>query len=103
LQRFNTVKDKQFKIKVPPGQYLAHISMGDVDYGAVPFEDWVALGGEKLIYYQGHANNSAAKVVQAEDDGLTFTVNGPINYLIVAPVGIDLDKYANDGPIDNGR
>ena len=34
---------------------------------------------------------------------MTFTVNGPINYLIVAPVGIDLNKYANDGPTDNGK
>ena len=77
--------------------------MGDADYGAVPFDDWTALGAEKLIYYQGHGNNSADKIVAAGDHGLTFTVNGPINYLIVAPVGIDLNKYANDGPTDNGK
>ena len=101
--RFNTVKEKEFKIDVPPGQYAVRISMGDADYGAVPFDDWTALGTEKLIYYQGHGNNSADKIVAAGDHGLTFTVNGPINYLIVAPVGIDLNKYANDGPTDNGK
>ena len=72
--------------------------MGDADYGAVPFERWTALGDEKLIYYQGHAHNAATRFVEAGDDGLTFTVNGPINYLIWAPAGVDLEKYADDGP-----
>ena len=98
LKRFNKAEGNQFKLKVPPGEYQVRIAMGDSDYGATPFDQWVALGQEKLIYYQGHANNSADKIVAASDDGLTFTVTGSINYLIVAPVGIDLKKYADDGP-----
>ena len=99
LQRsFVKATEKPFKLIVPAGPYIVRISMGDADYGATPFEAWTALGNEKLVYYQGHANNTATRIVQAGDDGLTFTVNGPINYLIVAPVGVDLDKHADDGP-----
>jgi hypothetical protein len=90
-------KQQQFKVDVPSGAYTVRIAMGDADYGAVPFERWTALGDEKLIYYQGHANNHVTRIVRANDDGLLFTVNGPINYLILAPVGVDLDKYADDG------
>ena len=96
LKRFVKAKDKPFKVKVPAGPYIVRIAMGDADYGAVPFTEFTALGSEKLIWYEGHHNDVATKVVTAADDGLTFTVNGSINYLIVAPLGIDLDKYAND-------
>ena len=68
----------------------------DADYGAVPFDEWTALGTEKLIYYEGHHNTIATRIVSADGEGLTFTVNGKINYLIVAPVGIDIEKYADD-------
>ena len=37
--------------------------MGDADYGAAPFEDWTAFGGEKLVYYEGQHNSVATKVV----------------------------------------
>lgn len=97
LKRFINAPARQFEVRVPRGMYTVRIAMGDADYGATPFEDWTSLGAEKLIYYQGHANNLATRTVQAGDDGLVFTVKGPINYLIVAPVGIDMDKYADDG------
>lgn len=98
LMRFNAVTKKQYKVSVPAGQYLARIAMGDSDYGALPFADWTAIGDEKLVYYEGQHNSIATRRVTADDQGLTFTVNGPINYLIVAPLGIDLEKYADDGP-----
>jgi hypothetical protein len=96
LKRIVKAKDKPFKVKVPAGPYVVRIAMGDADYGAVPFTEFTALRDEKLIWYEGHHNDMATKVVSAGDDGLTFTVNGSINYLIVAPLGIDLDKYADD-------
>jgi hypothetical protein len=98
LMRFNAATKKQFKVKVPPGPYTVRIAMGDADYGKTPFEAWTAIGDEKLLYYEGRRNTIATRQVTATDAGLVFTVNGPINYLIVAPLGIDLDKYADDGP-----
>jgi hypothetical protein len=103
LMCFVAAKQKQFKIKVSPGPHVVRIAMGDSDYGAEPFADWVALGDEKLIYYAGHHNTVVTRIVQAAGDGLAFTVNGPINYLIVAPVGTDLAKYADDGPGDMAK
>ena len=103
LMRFVVAQENKFKLNVPSGQYLVRIAMGDADYGAVPFDDWTALGSEKLVYYAGHHNSVATKLVTAAGDSLEFTVKGPINYLIVAPVGIDLDKYADDGPGDVGK
>ncbi len=96
--RFNSATKKQFKVKVPPGPYTVRIAMGDADYGKTPFAAWTALGDERLIYYEGRHNTIATRRVTAGEEGLVFTVNGPINYLIVAPLGIDLNKYADDGP-----
>ncbi len=98
LMRFVKANENKFKLKVPRGQYMARIAMGDADYGAVPFAEWTSVGSEKLIYYAGHQNNVATKIVTAGDDGLVFSVKGSINYLVVAPVGTDLEKYADDGP-----
>ena len=100
LKSFVVAKEKQFKVMVPPGPYVVRIAMGDADYGAVPFGEWTALGAEKLIYYEGHHNNMATRTVRAGEGGLVFTVNGKINYLIVAPVGIALEKYADDDIAD---
>ncbi|HZZ72485.1 MAG TPA: Ig-like domain-containing protein [Pirellulales bacterium] len=97
LKSFVAADHQQFRVQVAPGEYTVRISMGDADYGAIPFDKWVAYGDEKLLYYEGHANQQATKIVTATDDGLTFTVNGPINYLIIAPLGVNLDKYADDG------
>ncbi|MDB5332207.1 MAG: kelch repeat protein [Phycisphaerales bacterium] len=96
LKSFVVAKEKQFKINVPSGPYVVRVAMGDSDYGAVPFEEWTALGTEKLVYYEGQHNSVATKIVRAGDDGLVFTVNGKINYLIVTPVGTDIEKYADD-------
>ncbi len=96
LKSFVVAKEKQFRVKVPAGPYVVRLALGDADYGAVPFEDWIALGEEKLLYYEGHHNSLATKIVNAGDDGLVFTVNGKINYVIVAPAGIDVEKYADD-------
>lgn len=98
LMRFVRAKENKFKLKVPPGQYLARIAMGDADYGAIPFSNWTSLSSEKLVYYEGHHNSIGTKLITADDGGLVFIVNGPINYLIVTPVGTDLSKYADDGP-----
>ena len=98
LMRFNAAAKKPFKVQVPPGPYMVRIAMGDADYGKAPFEAWTALGDEKLLYYEGRQNTIGTRQVTAGEEGLVFTVNGPINYLIVAPLGIDLDKYADDGP-----
>ena len=94
----NASEPHDFKVKVPEGSYVVRIAMGDPQYGAVPFACWTALGTEKLIYFTGRANDIATRIVKAGSDGLTFTCVGSINYLIVAPIGIDLDRYANDGP-----
>ncbi len=96
LGSFVTGKNQQFKVKTPPGKYIVRVAMGDHDYGAVPFTDWVALGDEKILYYEGQRNSIATKIVSCGADGLLFSVNGPINYLIIAPLGIDLKKYADD-------
>ena len=96
LKSFVVAKENQFKVAVPPGAYVVRVAMGDNDYGAVPFQEWTALGTEKLIYYEGRHNTIATKAVPADDDGLVFTINGKINYLIVAPIGIDLQKHADD-------
>ncbi len=96
--RFNVVTKKPFRVKVPPGAYTVRIAMGDSDYGKTPFDGWTALGNEKLIYDEGQHNSIATRQVTAADDGLVFTVNGPINYLIVVPLGVDMDKHADDGP-----
>ena len=98
LKSFVTGKSQKFKLKVPPGQYSVRIAMGDHDYGASPFECYTAVGAEKLIYYEGRDNTIATRIATAGDDGFIFSVNGPINYLIVAPIGIDIEKYADDGP-----
>ncbi len=96
LKSFVVAKAKLFKVNAPAGPCVVRVAMGDSDYGAVPFEEWTALGDHKLLYYEGQHNNIATQFVEASHDGLTFTVNGKINYLIVAPVGIDLDKQADD-------
>ena len=96
LKSFVVAKEKRFKVNVPPGPYVVRVAMGDTDYGAIPFEEWTALGDEKLVYYEGHHNSIATRPVRAGDDGLVFTVNGKINYLIVAPAGTDIEKYADD-------
>jgi hypothetical protein len=93
---FVKANEKPFKVKVPAGEYSVRIAMGDSDYGGGPFEEWTALGDQKLIYGQGHGNKVETRIVKAGDDGLVFTVKGPINYLIVAPVGVDLEKHAGD-------
>ncbi|HEX3999693.1 MAG TPA: hypothetical protein VHX65_14160 [Pirellulales bacterium] len=98
LMHFNTVLEKAYKVRVPRGDYTVRIAMGDADYGKVPFEGWTALGDRRLIYYEGRDNSIATRRVSAGDDGLVFTVNGPINYLIVVPLGIDIEKHADDGP-----
>jgi hypothetical protein len=95
LKSFVVAKENQFKVNVPPGPYVVRVAMGDSDYGAVPFEEWTALGTEKLVYYEGQHNSVATKVVRAGDEGLVFTVNGKINYLIVTPVGTEIEKYAD--------
>ncbi len=96
LKSFVVAREKQLRVKVPAGPYIVRLALGDSDYGAVPFEEWIAMGEEKLLYYEGHHNSVATKIVQAGEEGLLFNVNGKINYLIVAPVGIDLGKYADD-------
>ena len=103
LKSFVVAKEKQFRLQVPQGMYEVRIAMGDADYGSNPFESWTSLGDEKFIYYQGHANNMETRIVPATDEGLVFTVNGPINYIIAAPVGIALAKYADDGPADGEK
>ena len=103
LMRFVAAKENQFRVKVPEGEYVVRVAMGDADYGADPFDAWTSLGSEKLVYYEGHHNSIATRIVRADDQGLVFTVKGPINYLIVAPVGTNLDKYADDGPGDAGK
>lgn len=103
LMRFVAAKENQFRVIVPEGEHVARVAMGDADYGADPFDAWTALGSEKLVYYEGHHNSIATRIVRADDQGLVFTVRGPINYLIVAPVGTNLDKYADDGPGDAGK
>jgi hypothetical protein len=102
LMRFNVAERKPFKVKVPPGAYTVRVAMGDADYGKTPFEGWTAIGDEKLVYYEGQHNSIATRRVTAGDDGLVFTVNGPINYLIVAPLGVDMNKHADDGPEHRG-
>ena len=97
LRGFVEAKEKRFKVKVPGGHYVVRIAMGDADYGAIPFNDWTALGAEKLLYDEGRRNSIATKIVHADDDGLLFTVKGKINYIVVAPVGVDIDKYADEG------
>ncbi len=92
----NEIRD--FKIKVPNGWYAVRVALGNPQYGATPFGCWVALGTEKLLYYTGRGNDIATRIVKAGDDGLVFSAIGSVNYIIVAPVGIDMDKYANDGP-----
>ena len=97
LKAFVLSKGKQFKVKLPAGQYTVRVAMGDSDYGAPPFEDWIDLGSEKILYYEGHDNSVATRIVSATNDGLVFTVMGPINYLVIVPIGTDIDKYADDG------
>jgi hypothetical protein len=89
---------KDFKVKVPAGWHVVRVAMGDPQYGATPFACWVALGTDKLLYYTGRGNDIATRVVKAGGDGLVFSAIGPLNYIIVAPVGLDMDKHANDGP-----
>ncbi len=96
----NEVRD--FKVKVPAGWYVVRVAVGDPQYGARPFAGWVALGAEKLVYYRGRGNDIATRIVKAGDDGLVFSAVGPVNYIIVAPVGIDMEQHAKDGP-DQGR
>ena len=88
---------RDFKVKVPEGWYNVRVAMGDPQYGAVSFGTWTALNGEKFLYYSGKGNDIVTRVVKANADGLVFNVFGSINYIVVAPVGVELDKYANDG------
>lgn len=103
LKSFVVAKDKRFRVDLPPGAYVVRVAMGDAVYGAVPFEEWTALGDQKLLYYEGQHNNVETRVVEAGDDGLVFTVNGKINYLVVAPVGTDLAKYVDDAAPATGK
>ncbi len=103
LMRFVAAKENQFRVAVPAGEYVVRVAMGDADYGADPFDAWTALDGEKIVYYAGHHNSIATQIVPAAEQGLLFTVRGPINYLIIAPLGTNLDKYADDGPGDPGN
>ena len=90
-------ENQRFKVKVVEGRYVVRVAMGDPQYGATPFACWVALGTEKLLYYRGRGNDIATRVVEAGGDGLVFSAVGPLNYIIVAPVGTDMDKHADDG------
>ncbi len=98
LMRFVAANGNRFKVAVPAGEYSVRLAMGDSDYGAMPFAKWIAQDDRKLMYYEGHHNGIATRTVAAGTDGLIFAVQGAINYLIVAPYGTDLDKYADDGP-----
>jgi len=88
---------REFKIKLPAGWHTLRVAMGDPQYGAVSFATWTELNAEKLLYYTGKANDSVTRIVKVGDEGLVLKVLGAINYLIVAPVGVDLEKYAGDG------
>ncbi len=88
----------EFKVKVPEGWYAVRVAMGDHDYPAKPFTSWVDVGTERLLYYTGRQNDVATRLVKAGTNGLVFATNGSVNYIIVAPVGMDMDKYANDCP-----
>ncbi len=103
LASFASAREQQFKVKTPPGDYVVRVAMGDNDYGAIPFQDWVAAGDEKMLYYEGQRNSIATRSVRAGNNGLIFTVKGPINYLIIAPLGIDFGKYADDAPAPSDR
>jgi hypothetical protein len=95
---FTDGKSHEFKVKVPEGWYAVRVAMGDHDYPAKPFTTWVDVGRERLLYYTGWQNDVATRLVKAGTNGLVFASNGAVNYLIVAPMGMDMDKYANDGP-----
>jgi hypothetical protein len=89
---------RDFKVSVPAGWYQVRVAMGDAQYGADPFAGGVSIGEQTLLRYSGRGNEVATQLVQVGADNLVLRVSGPINYLIVAPAGIDLSQHAGDGP-----
>jgi len=98
LKGFVSSPGNQFKVTVPDGDYVIRIAMGDPQYGGTAQGTWTALGNDTLIYYEGRGNTIVTDTVSARGgEGLVFTVKGGINYLVVAPVGVDINTYADDG------
>ncbi len=89
---------RDFTVSLPAGWYQVRVAMGDAQYGADPFAGGVAIGAQQLLRYSGRGNEIATQLVQVGSDGLVLRVAGPLNYLVVAPVGTDLAQHAGDGP-----
>ena len=89
---------RDFRVDLPAGSYQVRIAMGDSQYGADPFAGGVEGGGQALLHYSGRSNEVSTSVVTVGDGGLILHVHGPLNYLVVAPLGVDLALHAGDGP-----
>jgi hypothetical protein len=93
-----TASAREFAVKLPTGSYLVRVAMGDAHYGATPFACRVMCGQQTLLRYSGHGNDVATSQVDGVAGRLVLNVIGPLNYLVITPIGTDLDKYADDGP-----
>ncbi len=89
---------RDFRVSLPAGWYQVRVAMGDSQSGADPVAGGVAVGAQQLLCYSGRGNEIATQLVEVGKDDLVLRVSGPLNYLIIAPAGIDLARHAGDGP-----
>jgi hypothetical protein len=89
---------QNYKIDVPDGDYIIKYGLGDNQYGST---DSLWYENTLLAVHAGASNLIQVDTVTATGtNGITLTVNGKINYLVViSEEGIDINQVADDGGI----
>lgn len=88
-----------FRLDAPAGRYIIKTCMGDNVYGTNSVYSTVFNGDTVNLKPSGTANGVNVDTIEVTgDSGALFTVNGPINYLImISDQGVDINLVADDG------
>lgn len=84
-----------YKVKVPDGEYIIKIGLGDNTNGG---NDSVWNGSDIILHHEGVSNLIGKDTVSVTGgNGLQLSVFGRINYIvIISKEGIDIDAVADD-------
>lgn len=97
-----TATAASYKIDAPDGEYALRIGMGDNAWGVSAYY-WTALGNDTLCRKLSGLGNviTTDTVIAAGGNGITLTVLGAINYLVMVSTaeGTDINYVADDGTL----
>lgn len=98
LKSFVIGNPGQFRMDAPDGDYIIKIGMGDNQYGTDSY-NWTAQGADTICRKPvGTANGITIDTITVSGGFADFTVNGPINYLVmISSQGININTVADDG------